>query len=33
VDRAARRVTAEKRKEKKDAKKARARERVWAWGA
>jgi hypothetical protein len=30
VDRAARRVAAEKRKEKKDAKKARARERTWA---
>jgi hypothetical protein len=30
VDRAARRVAAEKRKEKKDAKKARARERMWA---
>jgi hypothetical protein len=30
VDRAARRVTAEKRKEKKDAKKARARERTRA---
>jgi hypothetical protein len=30
VDRATRRVTAEKRKEKKDAKKARARERTWA---
>jgi hypothetical protein len=31
VDRATRRVAAEKRKEKKDAKKARARERMWAW--
>jgi hypothetical protein len=30
VDRAARRVAAEKKKEKKDAKKARARERTWA---
>jgi hypothetical protein len=30
VDRAAWRVAAEKRKEKKDAKKARARERTWA---
>jgi hypothetical protein len=30
VDRAAWRVVAEKRKEKKDAKKARARERMWA---
>jgi hypothetical protein len=30
VDRAARRVAAEKRKEKKDVKKARARERTWA---
>jgi hypothetical protein len=30
VDRAARRVAAEKRKEKKDAKKARAREQTWA---
>jgi hypothetical protein len=33
VDRAARRVAAEKRKEKKDAKKARARERTRAWDA
>jgi hypothetical protein len=33
VDRAARRVVAEKRKEKKDAKKAQARERMWAWDA
>jgi hypothetical protein len=33
VDRAARRVAAEKRKEKKDAKKARARERMRARGA
>jgi hypothetical protein len=33
VDRAARRVAAEKRKEKKDAKKARARERMRAWDA
>jgi hypothetical protein len=33
VDRAARRVTAEKRKEKKDAKKARARERMRAQDA
>jgi hypothetical protein len=33
VDRAARRVTAEKKKEKKDAKKARARERMRAWDA
>jgi hypothetical protein len=33
VDRAARRVAAEKRKEKKDAKKARARERIRAWDA
>jgi hypothetical protein len=33
VDRAARRVAAEKRKEKKDAKKARAHERMRAWGA
>jgi hypothetical protein len=30
VDRAARRVAAEKRKEKKDAKKARPHERTWA---
>jgi hypothetical protein len=30
VDQAARRVAAEKRKEKKDTKKARARERTWA---
>jgi hypothetical protein len=30
VDRAARRVAAEKKKEKKDAEKARARERIWA---
>jgi hypothetical protein len=30
VDRAARRVAAEKRKEKKDAEKARSRERTWA---
>jgi hypothetical protein len=30
VDRAARRVAVEKKKEKKDAKKARARERMWA---
>jgi hypothetical protein len=30
VDRAARRVAAEKRKEKKDTKKAQARERTWA---
>jgi hypothetical protein len=30
MDRAARRVAAEKRKEKKDAKKAWARERTWA---
>jgi hypothetical protein len=30
VDRAARRVAAEKKKEKKDAKKAQARERMWA---
>jgi hypothetical protein len=30
VDRAVRRVAAEKRKEKKDAKKARAHERMWA---
>jgi hypothetical protein len=33
VDRAARRVAAEKRKEKKDAEKARARERMRAWDA
>jgi hypothetical protein len=33
VDRAARRVAAEKRKEKKDAKKAQARERMRAWDA
>jgi hypothetical protein len=33
VDRAARRVAAEKKKEKKDAKKARPRERMWAWDA
>jgi hypothetical protein len=33
VDRAARRVAAEKRKEKKDAKKARAHERMRAWDA
>jgi hypothetical protein len=33
VDQAARRVAAEKKKEKKDAKKARARERTWAWDA
>jgi hypothetical protein len=33
VDRAARRVAAEKRKEKKDAKKARAHERTRAWDA
>jgi hypothetical protein len=32
VDRAARRVAAEKKKEKKDAKKARARERMRARG-
>jgi hypothetical protein len=30
VDRAARRVATEKKKEKKDAEKARARERMWA---
>jgi hypothetical protein len=30
VDRAARRIAAEKKKEKKDAEKARARERMWA---
>jgi hypothetical protein len=30
VDRATQRVTTEKKKEKKDAKKARARERMWA---
>jgi hypothetical protein len=33
VDRAARRVAAEKKKEKKDAEKARARERMRAWDA
>ena len=33
VDRAARRVAAEKRKEKKDAEKAQARERMRAWDA
>jgi hypothetical protein len=33
VDRAAWRVAVEKKKEKKDAKKARARERVRAWDA
>jgi hypothetical protein len=33
VDRAARRVTAEKKKEKKDAEKAQARERMRAWDA
>jgi hypothetical protein len=33
VDRAARRVAAEKKKEKKDAEKARARERTRAWDA
>jgi hypothetical protein len=33
VDRAARRVAADKKKEKKDAKKARARERMRAWDA
>jgi hypothetical protein len=33
VDRATRRVATEKRKEKKDAKKARARERTRAWDA
>jgi hypothetical protein len=33
VDRAARRVAAEKNKEKKDAKKAQARERMRAWDA
>jgi hypothetical protein len=33
VDRAARRVSAEKKKEKKDAEKARARERMRAWDA
>jgi hypothetical protein len=30
VDRAAQRVAAEEKKKKKDAKKARARERTWA---
>jgi hypothetical protein len=30
VDRAARQVAAEEKKEKKDAEKARARERAWA---
>jgi hypothetical protein len=33
VDRAAQRVAAKKKKEKKDAKKARARERMRAWDA
>jgi hypothetical protein len=33
VDRAARRVAVEKKKEKKDAEKARARERMRAWDA
>jgi hypothetical protein len=33
VDRAAWRVAVERKKEKKDAKKARAHERMWAWDA